>query len=106
MDLQSIAIAAMRHPLKWEKKFCWRKDLNPQPSDYKSGALPVELLQQNREFVISKLRFLDQHLRLKCLDFSLEAFLLASQVQLWTHRVLSYFARDFLTFYSLLENFL
>ena len=28
------------------KKICWRKDLNPQPSDYKSGALPIELLQQ------------------------------------------------------------
>jgi len=49
---------------------------------------------------------LDQHLRLKCLDFSLEAFLLASQVQLWTHRVLSYFAQDLLAFHSLLENFL
>lgn len=30
------------------KKTCWRKDLNPQPSDYKSGALPIELLQQSR----------------------------------------------------------
>ena len=27
------------------EKMCWRKDLNPQPSDYKSGALPIELLQ-------------------------------------------------------------
>ena len=25
---------------------CWRKELNPQPSDYKSGALPIELRQQ------------------------------------------------------------
>ena len=40
-DLQSLAIAAMRHPRE-----CWRKDLNPQPSDYKSGALPIELRQQ------------------------------------------------------------
>ena len=30
-----------------EGKKCWRKELNPQPSDYKSGALPIELLQQN-----------------------------------------------------------
>ena len=27
-------------------KSCWRKESNPQPSDYKSGALPIELLQQ------------------------------------------------------------
>ena len=45
MDLQSIAIAAMRHPLKG---ICWRKDLNPQPSDYKSDALPIELLQHRQ----------------------------------------------------------
>ena len=57
-DLQSPAIAAMRHPRKWEKRrefskisrlpsrICWRKELNPQPSDYKSGALPIELRQQ------------------------------------------------------------
>ncbi len=31
-------------PLKW---VCWLKDLNPQPSDYKSGALPIELSQQS-----------------------------------------------------------
>ncbi len=36
-----------------EKRFCWRKDLNPQPSDYKSGALPVELHQQNVRFSVS-----------------------------------------------------
>ena len=24
----------------------WRWDLNPQPADYKSAALPIELLQQ------------------------------------------------------------
>ena len=28
------------------RKDCWRKELNPQPSDYKSGALPIELRQQ------------------------------------------------------------
>ena len=45
-DLQSPAIAAMRHPHEMGKS-CWRKELNPQPSDYKSGALPIELHQRN-----------------------------------------------------------
>src|SRR3990167_4755714 len=45
-DLQSPAIATMRHPPRWANKAllknrCWRKELNPQPSDYKSGALPL-----------------------------------------------------------------
>ncbi len=48
-DLQSPAIATMRHP----PKICWRKELNPQPSDYKSGALPIELRQQNEYKVIT-----------------------------------------------------
>jgi hypothetical protein len=26
-------------------KWSWRRDLNPQPADYKSAALPIELLQ-------------------------------------------------------------
>ncbi len=43
-------------------KDCWRKELNPQPSDYKSGALPIELLQQIGETFISNVSFLDQHL--------------------------------------------
>lgn len=33
-------------PTKKGREICWRKDLNPQPSDYKSGALPIELLQR------------------------------------------------------------
>ncbi len=33
-------------------KICWRKELNPQPSDYKSGALPIELHQQKTETTI------------------------------------------------------
>jgi hypothetical protein len=28
-----------------EKKWSWLWDLNPQPPDYKSGALPIELSQ-------------------------------------------------------------
>ena len=55
-DLQSPAIAAMRHPRLG--KFCWRKELNPQPSDYKSGALPIELRQQTKGTTITKLLFL------------------------------------------------
>ena len=30
-------------PLRIEKKECRREDLNPQPTDYKSVALPIEL---------------------------------------------------------------
>ena len=42
-DLQSPAIAAMRHPRKKMKGKgeCWQKDLNPQPSAYKADALPL-----------------------------------------------------------------
>lgn len=32
-------------------KWCWQQDLNPQPSDYKSGALPVELCQRYAVFI-------------------------------------------------------
>jgi hypothetical protein len=31
----------------------WRWDLNPQPADYKSAALPIELRQQIGHFNIS-----------------------------------------------------
>ncbi len=36
-------------PLCDTPKICWRKDLNPQPSDYKSGALPIELHQLKKD---------------------------------------------------------
>jgi hypothetical protein len=29
----------------WGKNWSWRRDLNPRPPDYKSGALPAELRQ-------------------------------------------------------------
>ena len=45
------------------EKECWRKELNPQPSDYKSGALPIELHQHRKTERITKL------------SFSLQAFL-------------------------------
>jgi hypothetical protein len=38
-DLQSAAFGQLRYPSTW----CRPKDLNPQPTDYKSVALPIEL---------------------------------------------------------------
>ncbi len=38
-DLQSDAFGHFANPPKW----CRREDLNPQPTDYKSVALPIEL---------------------------------------------------------------
>ncbi len=45
-DLQSLAIAAMRHPQKMGKR-CWRKELNPQPIAYKAIALPLSYASTN-----------------------------------------------------------
>ena len=35
---------------------CWKKDLNPQPTDYKSVALPIELFQHKLQkyYILSK----------------------------------------------------
>ena len=41
-------------------KKCWRKELNPQPSDYKSGALPIELLQHTKVKLITNASFFSQ----------------------------------------------
>ena len=42
-ELQSAAFSHFATPpIGW----CRRKDLNPQPTDYKSVALPIELLRQ------------------------------------------------------------
>ncbi len=30
-------------------KWSWREELNPQPADYKSAALPIELHQLNKQ---------------------------------------------------------
>ncbi|MEY4480579.1 MAG: hypothetical protein RLZZ267_1257 [Bacillota bacterium] len=43
-DLQSAAFSHFANP---PKKWCRREDLNPQPTDYKSVALPVELQRHN-----------------------------------------------------------
>ena len=40
---------APTHACKPPQLWSWRRDLNPRPPDYKSGALPTELRQQFRE---------------------------------------------------------
>jgi hypothetical protein len=55
-DLQSDAIGHYATP----PKGCWRKDLNPQPSDYKSDALPVELLQQ-KDWLLYQMVGISEH---------------------------------------------
>ena len=57
-----MQLATMRHPQKKNRineqgryKNCWRKELNPQPSDYKSGALPIELHQRLNEELIANI---------------------------------------------------
>ena len=44
-DLQSVAF---NHSAI--SPFSWQWDLNPQPADYKSAALPIELCQQQKFF--------------------------------------------------------
>ena len=42
-DLQSVAFSHFAtSPIKW----CRNQDLNPEPTDYKSVALPIELFRQ------------------------------------------------------------
>ena len=43
-DLQSVPFGHSGTPPLWS----WRWDLNPQPADYKSAALPIELRQRLR----------------------------------------------------------
>lgn len=40
------------HHTPSNKKWSWPRDLNPQPADYKSAALPVELDQLGRVYGI------------------------------------------------------
>ena len=44
-DLQSAAFSHFATPPQ-NKKWCRPEDLNPQPTDYKSVALPIELGRQ------------------------------------------------------------
>ena len=37
-----------------ERTWSWRRDLNPQPADYKSAALPIELRQRGLNGVTSE----------------------------------------------------
>ena len=45
-DLQSAAFSHFATPPQ-VRKWCRPEDLNPQPTDYKSVALPIELGRQN-----------------------------------------------------------
>ncbi len=56
-DLQSDAIDRYATPPKKRnsnEETCWRKELNPQPFDYKSNALPIELLQREAGIMSKK----------------------------------------------------
>ena len=45
-DLQSAAFSHFATPPSTKNRWCRREDLNPQPTDYKSVALPIELHRQ------------------------------------------------------------
>ena len=45
-DLQSAAFSHFATPPYFSEKQCRPEDLNPQPTDYKSVALPIELDRQ------------------------------------------------------------
>ena len=47
-DLQSAAFGHFAKP-PWN--WCRREDLNPQPTDYKSVALPIELSRHNINYI-------------------------------------------------------
>ena len=51
LALLGISAAGSRfaHARKPPQLWSWRRDLNPRPPDYKSGALPTELRQQTGE---------------------------------------------------------
>ncbi len=49
-DLQSDAFGHFANPPEW----CRREDLNPQPTDYKSVALPVELHRHITHFPLER----------------------------------------------------
>ena len=47
IELTWLAWKARALPLSYTRiLWSWREDLNPQPADYKSAALPIELHQQ------------------------------------------------------------
>ena len=52
-DLQSDAFD--RFATSPQYFMSWRRDLNPQPADYKSAALPIELRQQTLIFELRNL---------------------------------------------------
>ena len=52
-DLQSAAFDHFANPPRCKSTWCRREDLNPQPTDYKSVALPIELRRQTMSKVRS-----------------------------------------------------
>jgi hypothetical protein len=59
-DLQSVPFGHSGTPPLWS----WRWDLNPQPADYKSAALPIELRQLPKRQTVSQARGICQVNRL------------------------------------------
>ncbi len=56
-DLQSAAFGQLRYPSTLTMKWCRPEDLNPQPTDYKSVALPVELGRHAIELMVEDAGF-------------------------------------------------
>lgn len=48
-QIYSLLPLAARAPLHMNLLWSWRWESNPQPPDYKSGALPIELRQHDTE---------------------------------------------------------
>ncbi len=51
---RSKALQNNNQQLTQQKIWSWRWDLNPQPADYKSAALPIELRQRNEPGILIK----------------------------------------------------
>ncbi len=61
--LKKIAFIAQARKIIKQKKWSWRWDSNPQPADYKSAALPIELRQQSRNKLIARVIKINHFLR-------------------------------------------
>ena len=53
-DLQSAAFDHFAKPPRSRCTWCRREDLNPQPTDYKSVALPIELHRQIQTTMVAR----------------------------------------------------
>jgi hypothetical protein len=59
-EVEGVTVPCNCHYATPPRVKCWRKDLNPQPSDYKSGALPIELLQRSDGTIYNRRLFFSQ----------------------------------------------